>query len=115
MEFKNYDDAARTLATMNGHPFDAKHTFSITRFTDFERYLNMDEAYEAPAPEEYQPKVCYVHEGIGIGNESFGRNTCVLGSEILKAAINTLHTAETKSISTGMANPRSARCSTAKL
>ena len=42
---------------MNGHPFDAKHTFYINRFTEFERYLNMDETYEEPEPEEYQPKV----------------------------------------------------------
>ncbi|KAI9064897.1 translation initiation factor eIF-3b [Trametes sanguinea] len=56
MEFKNADDANRALATMNGHPFDAKHTFYINRFTDFERYLNMDETYHEPPPEEYKPK-----------------------------------------------------------
>ena len=42
---------------MHGHPFDAKHTFAINRFTDFERFLHMDEAYEEPALEEYQSKV----------------------------------------------------------
>ena len=57
MEFKNPDDASRALATMNGHPFDAKHTFFINRFTDFERYLSMDETYEEPEPEEYKAKV----------------------------------------------------------
>ena len=57
MEFKSGDDAARALATMHGHPFDAKHTFAINRFTDFERFLHMDEAYEEPALEEYQSKV----------------------------------------------------------
>ena len=56
MEFKNADDASRALATMNGHPFDAKHTFLINRFTDFERYLNLDETYVEPPPEEYKPK-----------------------------------------------------------
>lgn len=58
MEFKNADDASRALATMNGHPFDAKHIFMINRFTDFERYLNLDETYVEPEPEEYKPKVC---------------------------------------------------------
>ncbi|KAI1796036.1 translation initiation factor eIF-3b [Ganoderma leucocontextum] len=56
MEFKNGDDASRALATMNGHPFDAKHTFLINRFTDFERYLNLDETYVEPPPEEYKSK-----------------------------------------------------------
>ena len=57
MEFKNGDDAARALSTMNGHPFDTKHTFLINRFTDFERYLNLDETYAEPPPEEYKSKV----------------------------------------------------------
>ncbi|EJF62267.1 translation initiation factor eIF-3b [Dichomitus squalens] len=56
MEFKNPDDASRALAAMNGHPFDARHTFLINRFTDFERYLNLDETYVEPPPEEYKPK-----------------------------------------------------------
>ncbi|OJT11372.1 Eukaryotic translation initiation factor 3 subunit B [Trametes pubescens] len=56
MEFSNADDAARALLTMNGHAFDAKHTFLINRFTDFERYLNVDETYHEPAPEEYKAK-----------------------------------------------------------
>ncbi len=57
MEFSNADDAARALLTMNGHAFAAKHTFLINRFTDFERYLNVDETYHEPAPEEYKAKV----------------------------------------------------------
>ncbi|KAH9939231.1 translation initiation factor eIF-3b [Epithele typhae] len=56
MEFKTPDDASRTLATMNGHPFDAKHTFYINRLTDFDRYIDMDESYLEPEPEEYKPK-----------------------------------------------------------
>ena len=46
---------------MNGHPFDAKHTFRINRFTDIERYANMDETYVEPKVEEYRPKVCHVY------------------------------------------------------
>ncbi|KAI0737736.1 translation initiation factor eIF-3b [Daedaleopsis nitida] len=56
MEFKNADDASRALTMMNGHPFDAKHVFFINRFTDFERYLKLDETYVEPEPEEYVPK-----------------------------------------------------------
>lgn len=68
MEFSNADDAARALLTMNGHAFDAKHTFLINRFTDFERYLNVDETYHEPPPEEYKAKVsllCYATVSIG--------------------------------------------------
>ncbi len=60
MEFKNGDDASRALATMNGHPFDKKHTFQINRFNDFERYLSLDETYVQPPPEEYKSKVCSI-------------------------------------------------------
>ena len=45
------------MAAMHGHPFDAKHTFHITRFTDVERYIGMDEAWVEPEPEAYKPKV----------------------------------------------------------
>lgn len=59
MEFKNADDAMYALNVMNGHPFDAKHTFLINRFTDIERYAEMDETFIEPEPERYQPRVRY--------------------------------------------------------
>ena len=55
--FKNAEDAAYAQAAMNGHPFDAKHTFHINRFTDVEKYANMDETWVEPEPEPYKPKV----------------------------------------------------------
>lgn len=58
MEFKNADDAAYALAAMNGHPFDARHTFYINRFIDVEKYVNLDETWVEPEPEPYKPKVC---------------------------------------------------------
>ena len=42
---------------MHGHPFDAKHTFRVNRFTDIEKYANLDETYAEPQREEYQAKV----------------------------------------------------------
>ncbi|KAL5495196.1 PRT1 [Sanghuangporus weigelae] len=56
MEFKNADDAMYALNAMNGHPFDARHTFLINRFTDIEKYVEMDETFAEPEPEQYQPK-----------------------------------------------------------
>lgn len=57
MEFKTTDDASYAMSAMDGHPFDAKHTFRINHFTDIERYADMDESFVEPEPEEYQPKV----------------------------------------------------------
>ncbi|EMD40362.1 hypothetical protein CERSUDRAFT_45150 [Gelatoporia subvermispora B] len=56
VEFKHAEDATFALNAMNGHPFDAKHTFFITRFTDIERYANLDETYVEPKPEEFKPR-----------------------------------------------------------
>jgi hypothetical protein len=42
---------------MNGHPFDAKHTFLVNRFTDIEKFADLDETYVEPVREEYQAKV----------------------------------------------------------
>ncbi|PCH40766.1 translation initiation factor eIF-3b [Wolfiporia cocos MD-104 SS10] len=56
VELKNANDAVFALNAMHGHPFDAKHTFMVNRFTDIERYANLDETYVAPEPEEYKPK-----------------------------------------------------------
>jgi len=49
---------------MHGHPFDSKHTFHINRFSDIERYANMDETYIEPKMEEYRPKVCTVYRNL---------------------------------------------------
>ncbi|KZT06524.1 translation initiation factor eIF-3b [Laetiporus sulphureus 93-53] len=56
IEFKNANDAAFAMNAMHGHPFDARHTFLVNRFTDIERYANLDETYVEPEPEEYKPK-----------------------------------------------------------
>ena len=66
VEFKNADDAAYAMATMNGHPFDAKHTFYVNRFTDVEKYVNMDETWVEPEPEPYKPKVRQSRTGGGV-------------------------------------------------
>lgn len=57
VEFKNADDAAYAMAALNGHPFDAKHTFFVNRFTDIERFAELDETWVEPEPEPYKAKV----------------------------------------------------------
>ncbi|KAJ7631103.1 eukaryotic translation initiation factor eIF2A-domain-containing protein [Roridomyces roridus] len=56
VEFKNVDDANLALAAMHNHPFDAKHQFKVNRFTDIERYEQLDETYVEPEVEEYTPR-----------------------------------------------------------
>ena len=106
IEFKNAHDAAFAQSAMDGHPFDSKHTFRVNRFTDIERYADMDETYVEPEPEEYKPKVCPVASSPRrtAFTIMLRRNICVLGWATLRAGINTRRTAATRSRSTGTEN-----------
>ncbi|KAL0951051.1 hypothetical protein HGRIS_007791 [Hohenbuehelia grisea] len=53
IDFKSVDEANLALASMHNHPFDAKHIFKLNRFTDVERYAELDETYVEPETEEY--------------------------------------------------------------
>lgn len=57
VEFRSADDANLALSALHGHPFDVKHTFKVNRFTDIERFANLDETYVEPELEEYAPRV----------------------------------------------------------
>ena len=57
IDFRTVDEALFALAVMDGFPFDARHTFRVNRFTDIERYANLDEKYVEPEPEEYKARV----------------------------------------------------------
>lgn len=57
IEFRNADAATYALNELNGHPFDAKHTFLVNRFTDIEKFAELDDTYVEPQREEYHPKV----------------------------------------------------------
>jgi hypothetical protein len=81
--------ATYALNGMNGHQFDSKHTFFINRFTDIEKFAELDEAYIEPQREEYHSKVC-----LGFLCPNFGtkrihhRNICALGWRILWVVIS---------------------------
>ena len=45
------------IGAMHGHQFDARHRFLLNRFTDIERYADLDETYHEPEPENYTQKV----------------------------------------------------------
>ena len=57
MEFGSPQEAAHAIATMNGHPFDARHTFTVNLFTDIEKFATLDESFVEPKAQEYRPKV----------------------------------------------------------
>ncbi|KAJ3570248.1 hypothetical protein NP233_g4527 [Leucocoprinus birnbaumii] len=56
MELRTVDEANLALGALQNHPFDAKHTFKLNRFTDIEKYANLDETYVEPEAEEFVPK-----------------------------------------------------------
>ncbi|KAH9042966.1 eukaryotic translation initiation factor eIF2A-domain-containing protein [Lactarius deliciosus] len=53
IEFRSADAATYALNELNGHPFDAKHTSLVNRFTDIEKFTDLDEMYVEPQREEY--------------------------------------------------------------
>jgi translation initiation factor 3 subunit B len=59
IDFRSADDANVALAALHNHPFDAKHTFKLNKFTDVEKFANMDETYVEPETEEFVSRVCY--------------------------------------------------------
>jgi hypothetical protein len=89
IEFRNADTAIHALNEMNGHPFDTKHTFFINRFTDIEKFADMDETYVEPEREEYHAKVRLSFRLITLTAELMRhRSTSALGWLIALAVTN---------------------------
>ena len=57
IEFRSIDDANLALATIHNHPFDTKHIFKVNRFTEIEKYTEMDETYVEPKLDKFEPRV----------------------------------------------------------
>ncbi len=108
MEFASADDAALAISAMNGHKFDAKHTFLLNRFTDVEKFQDYDETFVEPEVEEFKPRVCFFSSKCFLHQVSLTsyRNTFELGLRILKAATNMSRTEELKLRFTGTEGPR---------
>ena len=94
---------------MNGHPFDARHTFQINRFTDIERYAELDETYVEPEREEYHTKVCKTRIHCRMRTHAMYRSTSEHGSRIPQDATSSSLTGPMKSPSTGTENHRSVK------
>ena len=89
IEFKNAEDAQLAILSVHNHPFDAKHTFKVNRFTDVDKFAELDEAYVEPTIEEFVPKVC-VHSQLRMILLIFCRSIYAPGSPIPKVAISML-------------------------
>jgi translation initiation factor 3 subunit B len=57
IEFNTVQEAERARNTMDRHPFDAKHRFSVNLLTDLETYAELDETFHEPEPEPFKVKV----------------------------------------------------------
>jgi len=81
IEFRNADAAIYALNEMNGHPFDTKHTFLINRFTDIEKFAELDETYVDPQREEYHSKVRPQFHVVTLATYGYttGAFTCLVG------------------------------------
>jgi hypothetical protein len=89
IEFRNADTATHALNEMNGHPFDATHTFFVNRFTDIEKFADMDETYVEPEREEYHAKVRLSFRLVTLAAELMRhRSTSALGWLIVLAVTN---------------------------
>jgi hypothetical protein len=72
--------ATHALNEMNGHPFDATHTFLVNRFADIEKFADIDETYVEPQQEEYVAKVRLSFRLVTLADElMYHRNTFALG------------------------------------
>ena len=90
IEFRNADMATHALNEMNGHPFDAKHTFFVNRFTDIEKFADMDETYVEPQREEHHVKVRLSFSLVFLAARLMRhRSTSALGWPIASAVTNT--------------------------
>ncbi|KAH8981515.1 translation initiation factor eIF-3b [Lactarius hatsudake] len=45
IQFRNANAATYALNKLNGHPFNAKRTFLVNRFTDIKKFADLDEMY----------------------------------------------------------------------
>jgi len=54
LEFNNHSNAVEAVKVTNGYKLDRTHTFQVNLFSDFEKYENIPEEWEAPKPREYK-------------------------------------------------------------
>jgi translation initiation factor 3 subunit B len=110
---QNAEEATHALNVMHGHPFDARHSFLISRFTDIEHFANLDEKYVEPVREEYHHKVrCRTFDLQIPFIQLLYRNIFAHGSPTRKGVTSMLPTVPTRSRFTRTESLHSARLPT---
>jgi len=54
LEFSNHSNALEAVKSTNNYKLDRQHTFAVNLFSDFEKYLNISEEWEAPKVQPYK-------------------------------------------------------------
>jgi hypothetical protein len=79
------------MIALQGFPFDKQHSLLLNRFTDIEKFANLEETYVEPEIEPFKPKVgsceSRLFQAISQIPPIF-RNTYVVGWPIRSAEIN---------------------------
>lgn len=57
IECPSTEVAASIAKQADGYRLDAKHTFSVIKFSDFDKVLATPDTYQPPKPEEFKEKV----------------------------------------------------------
>jgi translation initiation factor 3 subunit B len=61
IEFETAEQATLAVKLIDGFKMDKSHTLAVNRFTDVEKYSNVEEEFHAPPEEEFIEKV-YVQQ-----------------------------------------------------
>jgi len=54
LEFSNHTNALEAVKSTNNYKLDRQHTFTVNLFSDFDKYLNVTEEWEAPKVQPYK-------------------------------------------------------------
>ena len=54
IQFSNHANALEAVKSTNNYKLDKQHTFIVNLFSDFEKYLNISDEWEAPRPAPYK-------------------------------------------------------------
>merc|ERR1712117_82921 len=54
LEYPNHGCAVEAVKTLDQYKLDKQHTFTVSLFSDFDKYLNIPDEWEPPQEEEYK-------------------------------------------------------------
>lgn len=80
IEYSSPQHAAEAVKLTNNFKLDKQHTFQVNLFTDFSKYSEIPEEWEAPTPEQYegQPDLHYYQ----LEPDAYDQFAVVLGQDV---------------------------------